>query len=216
MSILFRIRNRPAPYPKLVYARTSASLMDTNSLTSQEKETLLKIARQSLDLKLRGEELPPLSSTSQTPLHQAEGASFVTLTIGGRLRGCIGTLEGYRPLAEDVREHALAAALHDTRFSPVQAKELDKIKIEISRLSAPTSLNYTDTEDLLAKLRPNVDGVILTDGRRRATFLPQVWKQLPNTEEFLNHLCRKMGMPDNLWRQEKLDVLIYQVEEFCE
>jgi len=192
------------------------SLMDTNNLTSQEKETLLKIARQALELELRGEKLPPLSAASQTPLLQAEGASFVTLTKSGQLRGCIGTLEAYRSLAEDVQEHALAAALHDMRFSPVQTEELDEIEIEISRLTAPTPLDYADTEDLLAKLRPNVDGVILTDGRRQATFLPQVWKQLPDTSEFLNHLCRKMGLPDNLWRREKLDVLIYQVEEFCE
>ena len=188
--------------------------MDTKTLTPQEKENLLKIARQSLELKLRGEELPPLSE--QTPLLQAEGASFVTLTIDGQLRGCIGTLEAYRPLAEDVREHALAAALHDTRFPQVQPDELDSIEIEISRLTAPAPLDYADADDLLAKLRPGVDGVVLAAGSRRATFLPQVWDQLPNAEEFLNHLCRKMGLPEDAWRRKNLDVSIYQVEEFHE
>ena len=193
-----------------------ASLMDTNNLTSQEKETLLKIARQSLELELRGEKLPPLNAFPSTPLLQADGATFVTLTKNNQLRGCIGTLEAFRPLAEDVREHAIAAALHDPRFPQVQPDELDEIEIEISRLTAPMPLDYENAQDLLAKLRPNVDGVVLMDGRRRATFLPQVWEQLPNTEEFLGHLCRKMGLPDNLWRSKKMEVLIYQVEEFCE
>ena len=206
-----RIRNCAALDPKL------ASLMDTNQLTSQEKETLLKIARESLELKLRGEKLPPLNAPSQqTPLLQSDGATFVTLTVDGQLRGCIGTLQPYQPLAEDVREHALAAALHDYRFPQVQADELDSIEIEISRLTAPVPLDYTDAEDLLAKLRPGVDGVVLRDGSRRATFLPQVWDQLPNARDFLNHLCQKMGAKSNLWQQKKLDVLIYQVEEFSE
>ena len=190
--------------------------MDTESLTSAEKETLLKVARQSLEQKLREEKLPPLDLASQTPRLQAEGASFVTLTINGKLRGCIGTLEAYRPLIEDVREHALAAALNDYRFSEVQPKELDKTDIEISYLTAPKALEYTDADDLLTKLRPRVDGVVLMDGSRRATFLPQVWEQLPNAEEFLGHLCSKMGLSGDAWRHKKLDVLIYQVEEFRE
>ena len=190
--------------------------MDTNALSPKEKETLLKIARQSLEANLRGEMQPPLNVSQATPLLQAEGATFVTLTKNGRLRGCIGTLEAYRPLIEDVREHALAAALKDTRFPPVQADELEQIKIEISRLTAPTPLDYDNANDLLIKLRSNVDGVVLMDGRRRATFLPQVWEQLPVADEFLNHLCQKMGLSEDAWRRKKLDVLIYQVEEFEE
>ncbi len=191
--------------------------MDTNQLTSQEKEILLKIARESLEAKLRGEKLPPLNAPAQqTPHLQAEGATFVTLTINGKLRGCIGTLQAYQPLAKDVREHALDAALNDYRFPQVQLEELDSIQIEISRLSAPVPLEYADAEDLLAKLRPNVDGVVLRDGSRRATFLPQVWEQLPNARDFLSHLCQKMGARPDLWQHKKLDVLIYQVEEFSE
>ena len=191
--------------------------MDTNKLSSEEKNTLLKIARHTLEEKIRGEKHLPLNSPPQTtPLLQADGATFVTLTINGQLRGCIGTLEPYHPLAEDVREHALSAALNDYRFPQVQADELDQIKIEISRLTAPIPLDYTDSNDLLTKLRPNIDGVVLMDGHRRATFLPQVWAQLPNAEDFLSHLCQKMGASEDLWRHKKMDVLIYQVEEFSE
>ncbi len=185
-----------------------------DQLTPAEKEKLLKIARESLELGLRGKTLPPLAA--DTPLLQAEGATFVTLTVNGRLRGCIGALEPYQPLIDDVREHALAAAKNDYRFNPVQPEELDQIDIEISRLTKPVPLEYEDANDLLEKLRPNVDGVVLKDGHRRATFLPQVWEQLPDPRVFLSELCAKMGAPSNLWQRKKLEVLIYQVEEFHE
>lgn len=188
--------------------------MNPKKLTPAEKESLLKVARESLELGLRGATLPPLEA--DTPLLQADGATFVTLTINGRLRGCIGTLEPYQPLIDDVREHALAAAQNDYRFSPVQPEELDQIEIEISRLTAPIPLDYTEPDDLLKKLRPGIDGVVLKNGLRRATFLPQVWAQLPDPKIFLSKLCAKMGAPSNLWQRKKLDVLIYQVEEFHE
>ncbi len=190
--------------------------MDTNNLTLQEKETLLKLARQALEAGLRDNKLPPLNLESLTPLLQAPGASFVTLTRHGQLRGCIGALEPSIPLAEDVREHALAAALHDYRFPSVQPEELDEIEIEISRLTVPVPLDYDDDEDLLKKLRPGIDGVVLLDGRQRATFLPQVWEKAPDPVDFLNQLCYKMGAAADLWRRKHLDVLIYQVEEFHE
>ena len=185
-----------------------------DQLSPEEKETLLNVARESLELGLRGEKLPPLNAN--TPLLQADGATFVTLTINRKLRGCIGALEPYQPLLQDVREHALAAAQKDYRFSPVRPEELDKIEIEISRLTKPVRLEYTDADDLLKKLRPNMHGVVLKDGHRRATFLPQVWEQLPDPKVFLSELCAKMGAPSNLWQRKKLDVLIYQVEEFRE
>ncbi len=128
----------------------------------------------------------------------------------------IKALEPYQPLAEDVREHAAAAALEDYRFPPVQPDEIDKLKIEISRLTVPSPLPYETPDDLLDKIRPGVDGVVIRDGFNRATFLPQVWEQLPTKEAFLSHLCRKMGAPDDLWKTKKLNVLTYQVEEFHE
>jgi len=191
--------------------------MDRKKLSPEEKETLLRLARQALEEALRGEKNPPSTTpVEESPLLQADGACFVTLTQSGRLRGCIGSLEAYRPLIDDVREHALDAAFNDPRFPPLRAKELDQTEIEISRLTPPTPLVYDDADDLLSKLRPGVDGVILKDGFRRATFLPQVWEKIPDPRDFLSELCQKMGASSNLWQRKKLEVFIYQVEEFHE
>ena len=188
----------------------------TDQLTLAEKHTLLQLARQALESGVQGSSLPPVDEASLTPALRAEGASFVTLTVGGNLRGCIGALEPYQPLAEDVREHAVAAALQDYRFHPVQREELPRIEIEVSRLTIPVPLVYKDAADLLSKLHPGVDGVILRDGFRRATFLPQVWEKIPDPSEFLENLCYKMGAAPDTWRRKKLEVLIYHVEEFHE
>jgi uncharacterized protein len=185
-------------------------------LTDAEKGMLLRLAREALEKGVRHADLFPLDLSTLTPALRANGASFVTLTIRGQLRGCIGALEPYQPLAEDVREHAIAAALDDYRFPKVQPAELPKIHLEISRLTQPGSLHYSDSDDLLAKLHPGLDGVILRDGFRRATFLPQVWEQLPDKEEFLDHLCAKMGAAPAIWRTKHVAVEIYQVEEFHE
>ncbi len=187
-----------------------------DKLTPEEQKTLLRLAREALERGVKGEHLPPLDSSTLTPRLLEEGASFVTLTEGGQLRGCIGALEPYQPLAQDVREHAVAAALEDPRFPPVNAREVERINIEVSRLTRPVPLEYSDANDLLHKLRPHVDGVILRDSFRRATFLPQVWEKIPNPEEFLDNLCYKMGAHPDLWRKKHLEVLIYQVEEFHE
>ncbi len=185
-------------------------------LTELEKTILLRIARESIEAAVRNESLPKIELNSLPPALQEDGASFVTLTIEGRLRGCIGTLEAYQPLAEDVREHAIAAALEDYRFSPLQESELPVVEIEISRLTPTQTLFYQNPEDLPQLLQPFKDGVVLQDGSRRATFLPQVWEQLPDPEEFLTHLCLKMGTSGNLWEEKVLQVGIYSVEEFRE
>ncbi len=190
--------------------------MPEQHLTDDERNFLLKLARQSIENAVRHQPLPPLDAAQLTPVLSAPGASFVTLTLRGMLRGCIGALEPYQGLAEDVREHAVAAALDDYRFSPVTPQELAGLAIEISRLTQPAPLVYNLPSELLERLRPGVDGVILRDGLRRATFLPQVWEKLPDPAEFLAHLCQKMGARSDLWRHKKLDVMIYQVEEFCE
>ena len=188
----------------------------TDQLTDLEKQTLLRLAREAMECGARGQKLPPLDKASLTPNLLEQGASFVTLTVHGELRGCIGALEAYQPLVDDVREHAIAAALEDPRFPPVDESELDRISIEVSRLTAPRPLEYSNSEDLLAKLRPHVDGVILKGDFHRATFLPQVWEKIPDPEEFLDHLCAKMGAKPGLWRNTKLQVYVYQVEEFHE
>ncbi|MBI5963753.1 MAG: AmmeMemoRadiSam system protein A [Chloroflexi bacterium] len=188
----------------------------TDQLTDEEKQTLLHLAREAMEHAVKGKKLSPLDMSSLTPRLRENGASFVTLTINDELRGCIGALEAYQPLAVDVREHAIAAALEDPRFRPVDESELNRIKLEVSRLTAPRLLEYSSGGELLVKLNPHVDGVILKDGRRRATFLPQVWEKIPDPAEFLNHLCEKMGARSNLWRDTKLQVFVYQVEEFHE
>ncbi|HEX5836718.1 MAG TPA: AmmeMemoRadiSam system protein A [Anaerolineales bacterium] len=188
----------------------------TDRLSPDEQQALLRLAREALERGVRGETLPPLDPSSLTARLQESGATFITLTRDGQLRGCIGTLEPYQSLAEDVREHAVAAALEDPRFPPVSEPELDRIQIEVSRLTRPVPLEYRDADDLLSKLRPHVDGVILRDGPRRSTFLPQVWEKIPDPAEFLENLCYKMGTDPHLWRKKHLEVLIYQVEEFHE
>lgn len=187
-----------------------------DKLTLEEQKMLLHLAREAMEHGVKGEKLPPLDETTLTPRLREEGASFVTLTVRGRLRGCIGALEPYQSLAQDVREHAVAAALEDPRFPAVSEGELKGIQIEVSRLTRPVPLEYTDAADLLQKLRPHVDGVILRDGFHRSTFLPQVWEKISDPVEFLDNLCYKMGTSPDLWRRKHLDVLTYQVEEFHE
>ena len=190
--------------------------MTGNKLTAEEKLTLLKLARQSLEAGVQGVTLPTLDQAALTPALRAEGAAFVTLTVHGELRGCIGALEPYQSLAEDVCEHAVAAALEVYRFPQVQENELANIEIEVSRLTIPIPLEYKDAEDLLSKIHPGVDGVILRDSFRRATFLPQVWEKIPEPVEFLANLCYKMGAATDTWKRKHLEVLVYQVEEFHE
>jgi AmmeMemoRadiSam system protein A len=189
-----------------------------DKLTLEEQQTLLRLAREAMERGVSGEKLSPLDETSLPPHLREKGSSFITLTVRGELRGCIGALEAYQSLAEDVREHAVAAALKDPRFPAVRKEELNGIQIEVSRLTRPIPLDYKDANDLLSKLRPHVDGVILRDTYtgRRGTFLPQVWEKISDPAEFLNNLCFKMGMSENVWRSRHLDVSTYEVEEFHE
>jgi len=185
-------------------------------LTETDRSFLLALARQSIENFANGTSVPLLDLNALSTLLREKGACFVTLTYQGYLRGCVGALEPYQSLAEDVREHAVAAAFQDYRFPPVQANEIRDIEIEISYLTPPKILNYDNPAELPEILRPNIDGVVVRDGMRRATFLPQVWEKIPDPVEFLEQLCMKMGAPADLWRRKKLDVLTYQVEEFHE
>lgn len=188
----------------------------SDQLSTEERTILLRLARQSLERGVNRKPLGDIDFDSLPERLREPGVTFVTLTVGGALRGCVGALEAYQPLAEDVREHAIAAALEDYRFPPVRPEEVEKIEIEISRLTPAIPLEYNKPTDLPKLLRPGVDGVVLRDGVRRATFLPQVWEKLPDPGEFLEHLCLKMGVEANYWRYHKLDVYTYQVEEFHE
>lgn len=146
---------------------------------------------------------------------QASGASFVTLYKHGQLRGCIGTSQAWRGLAEDVADNALRAAFADPRFPPLQAEELPEIRLSLSLISAATPIEFADRATLLAQLRPRIDGLILESGAHRALFLPVVWAQLPNREEFLAHLLHKAGLAADHW-SDQLKAWRFTAEEFAE
>ena len=158
-------------------------------------KTLLAIARNSIEVALGVAELQRLP---EEPWLRQTGASFITLTQNGRLRGCIGSLEARRALGEDVRANARAAALADPRFAPLARDELAGTRIEVTLLATPKLLAFADHADLIAQLRPGDDGLILECGGARATFLPQVWEGLPDAEQFVAELKRKAGLPPDL------------------
>jgi len=185
-------------------------------LSEIEMKKLLEIAREAITCAVRNEQLKIVKLEEHSQLLRDPGASFVTLTIREKLRGCIGTLEAYQPLALDVQEHAVAAAMEDYRFPDVSEEELHLIKIEISRLTPVQLVDYSTPKDLVSKLRKNVDGVLIKANGRRATFLPQVWDKVPDPEKFLSQLCVKMGTSPDLWREKHLKVYTYQVEKFKE
>jgi hypothetical protein len=145
----------------------------------------------------------------------AHGATFVTLTKYGELRGCIGTLEAHRPLIEDVQENAYAAAFRDPRFSPLRVEEFDVVSVEISLLSDPEPMVVETEAEAMTRLRPHIDGVVLEYGQHRSTFLPQVWEQLPDPQQFLKHLKRKAGLAADFWAAD-LRLSRYAVQKWRE
>jgi AmmeMemoRadiSam system protein A len=185
-------------------------------LSPEERRYLLELAREAITRAAHRQESPPVDLNAMSEGLRRDGASFVTLTKRGGLRGCIGSLEPRRPLVLDVRENAVAAAFSDPRFPPVSAGDLSDLRVEVSVLSSPEPLSYDGAEDLIARLRPGVDGVVIERGWNRATFLPQVWEKLPDPHEFLQHLCLKAYLPADAYRHAGLDVYTYQVEKFGE
>lgn len=187
-----------------------------STLPAEDRSTLLRLARQAVELAAAGKPGPALRLEDLPEVLHTPHATFITLTSNGDLRGCIGALQASLPLAQDVLVHARAAATEDFRFRPVRPEETPDIEIEISILSDPVPLEYGDADDLMARLRPGIDGVILTSGLHRATFLPQVWEKVTQPHQFLDLLCEKAGLPRRAWRTGHLDVLTYQVESFQE
>jgi AmmeMemoRadiSam system protein A len=143
------------------------------------------------------------------------GACFITLTHEDKLRGCIGTLQAHRPLGEDVKANAVAAAFRDPRFKPLTANEFDAIDVEISLLSALESVNFNDEADALRQLRIGIDGVVFQYGHHKGTFLPQVWKDLADPADFMAHLKYKAGLPPDFWDHE-VKLSRYTVTKWCE
>jgi MEMO1 family protein len=157
----------------------------------------------------------PSATAPHAPFLDAPGASFVTLKIARELRGCIGSLHAHRPLGEDVRANAQAAAFDDPRFAPLAVHEYESLQIEVSLLSASAPLAARSETELYALLRPGIDGVTLQWGQRRGTFLPQVWETLPTPHEFIAQLKRKAGLPIEFWAED-LAISRYTVEKFTE
>ncbi|MBU1180879.1 MAG: AmmeMemoRadiSam system protein B [Proteobacteria bacterium] len=191
----------------------------SNSLNEKQGQILLKLARKTISEELGIKPKPDqesLASDLEDKSFKIRNGTFVTLKLHHQLRGCIGNLDASAPIMEGVKRNAINAAFNDFRFSPLTIKEFDKVEIEISILSEPKPLEYKDSNDLIKKLRPGVDGVIIRKGRASATFLPQVWEQLKRPEDFLSHLCTKAGLPSDSWKNSKLEVLTYNVQYFEE
>jgi len=174
-------------------------------------QALLVIARNAIGARFGRE---ASAFTPQPELGQP-GATFVTLTQNGQLRGCIGSLEPYRTLAVDVAENALAAAFRDPRFAPLASDELARTRIEVSLLAAAQAIDFVDEDDAIAQLRPGIDGLILSHGSRRATFLPQVWETLPDAHRFIAQLKLKAGLPGDFWDQD-ISLARYEVKKWKE
>ena len=198
--------------------------METNDFnsrfTEKQGQLLVKLARKTITEELVGRS-PDAESDSLIPAlqderFQAHCGTFVTLKIEGQLRGCIGNLTSTESVLDGVKRNAINAAFHDPRFSSLSAAELDQTNIEVSILTEPLPLEYQGPRDLIQKLRVIVDGVIIRKGHANATFLPQVWEQLPQPENFLNHLCMKAGLQSDAWKHSELEVLTYQVQYFEE
>jgi AmmeMemoRadiSam system protein A len=170
----------------------------SSAFAPPHKQQLLQLAADSIRKGLHGETLRVQPADYAEPL-RALRATFVTLHVDARLRGCVGTLEAHRTLVEDVASNAYSAAFRDTRFSPLGLAEYERLDIHISVLSLPEPMQFVSEEDLLAQLRPRVDGLIIEEGYRRGTFLPSVWEQLPDPREFLRNLKHKAGLPPDYW-----------------
>jgi AmmeMemoRadiSam system protein A len=189
-----------------------------SQLTEARGQLLVQLARQAIARRL-GQPVGDVDAVAQAaeePAFQRRSGTFVTLKIDGRLRGCIGSLAAEETIYTGIQRNALNAAFNDYRFGPLTAEELEQTVIEVSILTPPAPLAYLNADDLVGKLRPGVDGVILRQGSRSATFLPQVWEQLPRPEAFLDHLCLKAGLRPEAWRRGEVQVLTYQVVYFEE
>lgn len=176
-----------------------------------QKNCLLKTARDSIKHGIETGQPLSVNLDEYDSLLCESGASFITLEINHQLRGCIGSLEAYRPLIEDVAENAFAAAFRDPRFSPVDAQEVDQLHYHLSILDKPEPVTFSSESDLLEKIRPGIDGLILQDKGHRGTFLPSVWESLPEPVLFLSHLKQKAGLPPNYW-SDTIQIERYTVE----
>jgi len=180
-------------------------------MNTDKGSVLIALARQAIADRLGVRSVAPEIETADWL--QAKAASFVTLTMHGVLRGCIGTLEAHRPLMDDVQANAVAAAFYDPRFPALEADEFALLRVEISLLSAMQALSRSNESDALSAIRPGIDGVVLEYGSNKGTFLPQVWAQLPEPAQFMTHLKLKAGLSADFWHPD-VRLFTYQVEKY--
>lgn len=188
-------------------------------ITEEQGQLLVELARRTISGKLDdypGAGEPGLGSRLKEPVFQQNRGVFVTLHKEGQLRGCIGSLLSSVSIVEGIIDNAMNAAFNDHRFPPVTKEEFALIDLEVSILTEPEALEYIGADELLSKLHPGSDGVIISKDGEGATFLPQVWKQLPDGASFLSHLCQKAGLASDQWRCGDLLVKTYQVLCFAE
>lgn len=188
---------------------------DRPMLDTHDRRVLLALARQSIAHGLSHARALRVDPADYSPALQAKRATFVTLHEQGRLRGCIGHLEAVLPLVQDVAENAYSAAFRDPRFPPLTPEEADVVDIQISILTPPEPIEFDSEADLLTRIEPGRDGLILEDRGARGTFLPSVWESLTEPRDFLRHLKLKAGLPADHW-SEQLRVSRYRTESFAE
>lgn len=193
------------------YAATVA-----DGFSALERRFLLGLARQTVRDVVAHGRISAVAADQLTPKFTEKKGCFVTLTKRGQLRGCIGHLAAQEPLYQAILDNARSAALEDPRFRPVTATEVNELEFEISVLTEPLPLTFSSPDDLLSQLQPHRDGVVLRIGDRGATYLPQVWEQLPDKQQFLNSLAEKAGCAASAWRQPGTQVFTYRVESFKE
>jgi len=186
------------------------------SLEDNDRLVLLKVARAAITSELMMDRSILVKPKEISPSLKQKRGCFVTLHKSGSLRGCIGTIEPTTPLLNCVIENAINAAFRDPRFASLAKDEIDEVDIEISVLTVPRVLRFKDGEDLKRQLIAGAHGVILSQGYRRSTFLPQVWDQLPKKEDFLEHLCLKGGLARSAWKEPLTRVEVYEAEYFSE
>jgi AmmeMemoRadiSam system protein A len=189
------------------------SSIDPARFGPEARVTLLDLARRSITHGLDHRRPLAVDPTHYRSPLSDRLAAFVTLDRAGQLRGCIGHLEAMQPLVRDVAANAYAAAFQDPRFPPLTRAELTGLEVHISVLSPAEPMTFTSEADLLAQIRPGIDGLILSDGYARGTFLPSVWESLPQPRDFLTHLKRKAGLPADHW-SDRLRVARYTTESF--
>ena len=188
-------------------------MSSTEPLSNRDRTALLEVARASIQHGLRHGRALDVNPGDYPETLRPPRATFVTLETGGQLRGCIGALVARQPLVQDVAAHAFAAAFEDPRFPELRENEFPKLDIHISVLSPPEPLSFSSEDELLAQLRPGVDGLIIQVRHYRATFLPAVWEQLPDPYVFLAQLKQKAGLPLDFWSPE-LSAERYTAEYF--